>query len=104
MSIPGDHVGMTKFPSLEDVGYQRVSGELWIWARDVNKIQQSAHHEALRPETFSVLPDVAPDEQQFRIESGSAEDNNRHFYQGSMQNVGQVFQGSNVDTVNFVRR
>ncbi|KAK3708301.1 hypothetical protein LTR37_011566 [Vermiconidia calcicola] len=94
ISIPKDHAGMTKFADTEDSGYQRVSGELWIWARDVNKRRNRAFRES------DATPPVRPPERpQMLLESSNTA--NRppaSYFQGSMNNVGQVFQGSNIGT------
>jgi hypothetical protein len=35
-SIPSDHANMTKYKSLEDIGFQRVSSQLRQWVGDIS--------------------------------------------------------------------
>ncbi|KAK5735516.1 hypothetical protein LTR17_008049 [Elasticomyces elasticus] len=97
ISIPRDHAGMTKFQDANDIGYQRVSSELWIWARDLNKRLEASlptatvGHAAVGSPTLAQHPRLL-------LEDGREVPTN--FYHGSMENVGQVFQGSNIGTYN----
>ena len=88
---------MTKFLDAEDPGFQRVSGELWIWARDLNKRREKA-----RQETGSASSSLPSKQPQTLLESGIAgKTTGNTYFQGSMHNVGQVFQGGNITLSQF---
>jgi hypothetical protein len=90
---------MTKFTDAKDPGYQRVSGELWIWVRDLKK-----RHEPVRIQTD---PDPTPSstaQPLLLTQGGDPDGSTKHYYMGSMHNVGHVFQGTNNTTFNFEDR
>ena len=88
---------MTKFTDANDPGYQRVSGELWIWYRDINKSRTQAEAGTSQFQASS-LSSSAP---MLLPETGESSSTAKHYYMGSMHNVGQVFQGSNNATIQF---
>lgn len=75
---------MTKFSDAEDPGYQRVSGELWVWARDLQKRSQSA---CLEPQPL--------------LENNREDHATGNSFQGSMHNVGQIFQGNSIGSFRY---
>lgn len=100
---------MTKFRDADDVGYKRVSGELWIWAREIAEQQERERAEdatgrmeesteQLPRDPESPLP--ARDQPQQPLDSNQVGGASMHYYMGSMQNVGQVFQGGTFGTFN----
>jgi hypothetical protein len=43
-SIPKNHSDMTKFSSLDDVGFKRVSAQVWRWVRALPRHDGTPHH------------------------------------------------------------
>lgn len=92
---------MTKFPDAEDPGYQRVSGELWIWTRDLQKRRNTQRSEVsassqIKSGTFPTQEGSKP---QFLLEDGDVGRPTQNYFQGSMTNVGSVFQGNSIGSM-----
>lgn len=80
----------------KDPGYLRVSGELWIWVRDLKKRREPVRTRTDRDPTPSSTAHPM-----LLTQSGDPDGCTRHYYMGSMHNVGQVLQGTNNTTFNF---
>ena len=91
---------MTKYQDAEDVGYERVSGELWIWVRDLNRRRETTQTEPSR--VTQIPPTELAAERDPRLLENTATDNTRRIqFSGAMSNVGQVWQANNIGTINF---
>ena len=87
---------MTKFANAQDPGYKAVSEELRIWIRDIEKRRERARTDIVSGSASS------PPKPPMLLTQGSNEDGTvRHYFMGSMQNVGQVFQGTNHANIQF---
>ncbi|KAK5162808.1 uncharacterized protein LTR77_011180 [Saxophila tyrrhenica] len=96
-SVPAGHSGMTKFSDAQAVGYERVSNELWIWNRDLRVIVPSVS-------ATPVFGQSTNSQEQPQLLLAQREHQPAgNFYQGSMTNVDQVFQGSTIGTFHFSR-
>ncbi len=86
---------MTKFTDAKDPGYQRVSGELWIWVQDLKKRREQV--------PINVDPDLMPSSsnQPMLLTQRDGSSSIRNYYMGSVHNVGRVLQGDNNNTFNF---
>lgn len=51
--IPANHVQMTKFSRPEDIGFERVSDQLWFWLSQL-KDEQDKDSSEVRPKDASV--------------------------------------------------
>lgn len=87
---------MTKFADADDTGYQRVSGELWIWYRDITE----DHAKAQASVNQTHVPSSS--DHQMLLSGGNNQSSSpKQYYMGSMNHVGQVFQGTNNNTFQF---
>lgn len=91
VSIPADHVGMTKFSGPADVGYKRVSGELGLWIRDIHRQAQEAAPVGDSAKPSSRTPANDSGSQAERSERNAGPVMN---FNGSMTGVGNLYQGS----------
>jgi hypothetical protein len=91
-AVHADHSGMTKFLDSEDPGYQSVSGELSIWARDVQR-RLEANRSPI-PNTKS--PVMASEEPRSDSEGERAHVGRKQYFQGSMHDNKVVIQGSRI--------
>jgi hypothetical protein len=41
--IHGDHMSMTKFPTKNEAGYQKVLDKLWLWLDQIQKSEHNQH-------------------------------------------------------------
>ena len=81
---------MTKFANAEDPGFGLVSNELWMWVQDLDKRRNTAELQ-----TASMPPNLLPEQLQQLLEASKADHSSRNYFQGTMSNIGQLYQGNN---------
>lgn len=83
---------MTKFQGSQDPGYESVSGELWIWVRDVRRQSEEAHRPSSCPEPLGkACEEPKPDFGGEGLHAGR-----KQYYLGAVHHNGLVIQGSNI--------
>lgn len=91
IALPRDDAGTAKFEDADNIDYPRKFRELWIWARDIKRRREKA-----RPETSSASPGLPSEQPHFLRWSWSADRATANYFQGSMNNVGQIIHGSSI--------